>query len=105
MLSDITQSKQAANKLVESQRFLSSLINNLDGVFYRCDWNKNIPITYVTDGVYKITGYKPKDFISQKIAFEKLFIKAHLRYPYTLLRRPSRPCNRGTSMVPLRLRR
>lgn len=75
VISDITQKKLAENKLVESQRFLSSLINNLDGVFYRCDWNNKIPLTYITEGVQKITGYAAKEFIGQKISFQKLFVK------------------------------
>ena len=47
---------------------LDSLINNLPNLFYRVKNDKNWTAEYISEGCYKLTGYKSEEFIkSDKI--------------------------------------
>ena len=60
---NITQHKQAAEALYESQRTLSTLMSNLPGMAYRCrnDWNWTLE--FASEGCFDLTGYYPRDLI------------------------------------------
>ena len=60
-LRDITAWKQAEQKLHESQRTLSTLINNLPGAVYRCKPDERMSIEFITAWCQRITGYAPQD--------------------------------------------
>jgi PAS domain S-box-containing protein len=61
---EIDLRKKRETDLQESQRFLATLITNLPGYVYRVekqpngDWHT----TYISDGVYELTGYPTKAF-------------------------------------------
>lgn len=54
---DVTNNKIIELTLIESQRFLNTLINNLPGFAYRIRNNKSDSLEYISDGIYKLTGY------------------------------------------------
>jgi PAS domain S-box-containing protein len=58
---DITARKETENRLLENQSRMGTLLSNLPGMAYRClniaDW----PMSYVSDGVLKLTGYTPEE--------------------------------------------
>gem|GEM_PF-1257361 len=61
---NVSEKKEA--ELTESQRFLSTLISNLSGYVYRVDKIKNEwEITYMSDGVYDLTGFKPEELMEK----------------------------------------
>ncbi|MFW6129173.1 MAG: PAS domain S-box protein [Candidatus Aminicenantaceae bacterium] len=64
---DITERKQAEIKLRESERKLSTLMSNLQGMVYSCLNDKNWTIKYVSQGGYDLTGYKPEELIDNQI--------------------------------------
>ncbi len=64
---DITVRKQAEMKLRESERKLSTLMSNLQGMVYSCLNDKNWTIKFVSQGVYVLTGYKPEELIDNQI--------------------------------------
>ena len=70
---DIKVEKEA--ELVESQRFLSTLISNLSGYVYRVDKiNNQWKITYMSDGVYDLTGFKPEELMEKDNLYYGLMV-------------------------------
>ena len=55
------------------EKHLLSLLENLPGMAYRCDNNREWKMRYVTVGVYELTGYHADDLIeSRSVAYEDL---------------------------------
>lgn len=59
--------------LQETQRQLTTLIQNLPGIVYRCKSDAEWTMEFVSDKCYQITGYRPSDFINNKtIAYSQI---------------------------------
>lgn len=72
-IADITKRKKAEDALQESQRTLSTLMGNLPGMAYRFSNDVDRSLEFVSDGCYKLTGYKPEEFLhSPKISMSQL---------------------------------
>jgi len=70
---DITQRKANEMALRESERALSTLMNNLPGMAYRCLYDKSWTMLFLSNGCEKLTGYKEEDVIfNKKVAFADL---------------------------------
>lgn len=63
---NITERKQYEHSLRESERTLSTLMNNLPGMAYRCEYDKRWTMRFVSKGFQELTGYNPKDIINNK---------------------------------------
>ena len=64
---DITERKQSADALRESERFLSTLMGNLPGFVIRLEGSP-LEIKYVSDGVREITGFNAEDLVGRPLA-------------------------------------
>ncbi len=64
---DITDQKIAQDNFNEAQRKLSTLINNLSGIAYRCANDSEWTMEYISDGCLELTGYKASEFIKNKV--------------------------------------
>jgi len=74
----ITQRKQVELALRESERQLSSLIENLPGFVYRCRYDENWTMLYLSSQFKTITGYDPDDFIqSRSLTFNDILTPEH----------------------------
>lgn len=63
------------SELVESERRISTLINNLQGIAYRCKNDKDWTMEFISEGIIEITGYTPEDIIeNKKLSFNDLII-------------------------------
>lgn len=60
---DITERKQAEDALRENKRMLETLLSNLPGLAYRCRNDKDWTMEFISDGVFKLTGYTVDDFL------------------------------------------
>lgn len=58
--------------LKEHERVLASMVGNLPGSVYRCNYDKDWTVTYISSACQKITGYPAEDFISNKITFGRI---------------------------------
>ncbi|MCF8236179.1 MAG: sigma 54-interacting transcriptional regulator [Bacteroidales bacterium] len=55
------------NKLVESERRLSTLMTNLPGMAYRCRFDKNWTMEFISKGCQKLTGYFPNELMNNNV--------------------------------------
>ncbi len=64
---DITERKRTEEEMRESNKKLSTIINNLRGVVFRCNYDRDWTMQYISDGIYELAGYLPNEFINNKI--------------------------------------
>jgi PAS domain S-box-containing protein len=69
---ELAARKQMEGTLRDSQRVSSTLISNLPGMVYRCLNDRSWTVTYLSDGCTALTGYPPRDFIENRIAYGRL---------------------------------
>ena len=66
LLEDITARKESEESLQESERSKSVLVSNLPGLAYRCDYDREWTMRFVSDGCFALTGYTPEMLIDNK---------------------------------------
>lgn len=72
---NITERKQYESSLRESERALSTLMNNLPGMAYRCNNDTDRTMKFVSKGCYELTGYRPVDLVEdKKVAYDHLIL-------------------------------
>ncbi|QGY44096.1 PAS domain S-box protein [Maribellus comscasis] len=70
---NITEKKRAERELLESERKLNTLLNNLQGIAYRCKLDKDWTMEFVSDGFEHLTGFSSKDVLwNKKFSFNEL---------------------------------
>lgn len=76
VFSDVTEKYEIQKAIRESQRVLSTLVDNLPGMAYRQAFDKNWTTFFISKSCYNITGYHPEDFINNsKIAFNDIIVE------------------------------
>jgi PAS domain S-box-containing protein len=70
--SDLEHRKKAEQALIENEKQLRNLIENVDGVVFRCQPVFPWKMYYVSNHIYKLTGYPPEEFVSNTIVFGQL---------------------------------
>jgi PAS domain S-box-containing protein len=63
---DITEMTQTQIALKESQRQIKTLLDNLQGMAYRCKNDEYWTMQFISDAVENITGFKASDIIENK---------------------------------------
>ncbi len=67
--------KKIEDVRIESERRLSTLINNLQGIAYRCKNDGNWTMEYMSAGIKEITGYNAEDIINnKKLPYNELIV-------------------------------
>lgn len=67
---DISYRVRSEKVLRENERFLTTLLSNLNGVVYRCTADGNYTMHYLSDAIYSLSGYPKEDILlSSKIRF------------------------------------
>lgn len=70
---DITEKIEAERSLKESERTLSSFMDNLLGMAYRCKIDPDWTMLFVNKGCQELTGYTPDEIIgNNKITFANI---------------------------------
>ncbi len=70
---DITEQKEADQKLHESEQKFRLLAENIPGVVYLCRNDTDYSMVYLNHEVEALTGYTADDFLSGKISFVQLY--------------------------------
>ena len=66
LVQDITERKAIEKALRESERSKSVLLSHLPGLAYRCNYDRNWTMQYVSEGCFKLTGYRPESLLFNK---------------------------------------
>lgn len=64
---DITARKNAEKALLESERSKSVLLSNLPGMAYRCRYDRDRTMEFVSAGCFSLTGYTDKDLLENRV--------------------------------------
>ena len=73
VFSDISEQYAQEEALIESERSKSILLSNIPGIAYRCAFDKDWTMEFISEGIYEISGYKEKDILlNSKISFNQL---------------------------------
>ncbi len=65
--SEIKKSELLAKQLNESRGQLQSLLSNLIGAAYRCYFDENYTMQYISEKIHDISGYPPTDFLNSQV--------------------------------------
>ncbi len=72
VFSDVTEKYSIRYRVEENERFLNSLISNLNGMVYRCVNDGKWSLSYSTLGSNEITGYMPEELIGGDLRYSDL---------------------------------
>lgn len=71
--SERNEQKQTEQKLMESERSKSVLLSNLQGMAYRCKYDRDWTMLFISQGCFELTGYKPESLLyNEEISFNDL---------------------------------
>ena len=72
---DISERIKAEKKLIESERSNSMLLSNLPGMAYRCNYDRDWTMHFVSEGCFELTGYRPESLLQNKeLTFNDLIL-------------------------------
>jgi diguanylate cyclase (GGDEF)-like protein/PAS domain S-box-containing protein len=73
IVQDINEKKNIIESLKESERSKSVLLSHLPGIAYRCKYDREWTMLFLSEGCYKLTGYKPEELVNNKsLSFNQL---------------------------------
>jgi len=73
LIQDITKQKEAEDALAESERSKSVLLSHLPGLAYRCKYDRDWTMQYVSAGCYELTGYAAESLLyNRDLSFNDL---------------------------------
>ncbi|MEI8200246.1 MAG: HD domain-containing phosphohydrolase [Eubacteriales bacterium] len=73
LFSDITERRAENIRLTENERNTSVLLSNMPGLVYRCKYDSDWTLLYVSDGCHSLTGYSAEQLMEDHdISFNDL---------------------------------
>lgn len=71
--SDVTERRLAEQSLARRERQLTTLMDNLPGMAYRCLYDEFWTMKFVSSGCRELTGYRPEELVdNRRVAFAEL---------------------------------
>jgi PAS domain S-box-containing protein len=81
MIENMTERIQAETDMQESERSKAVLLSNLPGMAYRCNYDREWTMQFVSDGCYDLTGYKAESLLHNKeLSFNDLINSDYQEY-------------------------
>ena len=78
---EVSQLANVLTELCESQRSKSVLLENLPGMMYRCNYDPNWTMQYVSKGCLELTGYTPESLLNNRdLSFNDLITPEYREY-------------------------
>lgn len=78
---DITEFQKVMSALRESERSKSVLLSNLQGLAYRCLFDKKRTMKFVSQGCMALIGYPPEDIVDNKtVCFDDIVCEEHREF-------------------------
>ncbi len=73
LIEDISERIRTEEALRESERSKAVLLSHLQGMAYRCSYDMNWTMEFVSDGCYDLTGYQPSSLLyNRDLSFNDL---------------------------------
>jgi diguanylate cyclase (GGDEF)-like protein/PAS domain S-box-containing protein len=70
---DVTEQKSVLADLHESERSRSVLLSHIPGIAYRCDYDKDWTMKFLSEGCKALTGYEPNELINNgRLSYNEL---------------------------------
>ncbi|MEO6666201.1 MAG: PAS domain-containing protein, partial [Nitrospiria bacterium] len=66
-ITDITEHKVAEEQLRAKEARMQTLVDNIPGAVYRCGYDSNWTIDFISDPIQTISGYPASDFINNSV--------------------------------------
>ncbi len=82
LVQDISQRKETEKALAESERSKTVLLSHLPGMAYRCHYDQELTMQYVSAGCNKLTGYAPENLLYNKDLSYSNLITLEYREPF-----------------------
>jgi len=81
IVEDISERIQAEKNLEESERSNAMLLSNLPGMAYRCNYDRDWTMLFVSEGCYELTGYRPESLLlNHEISFNECITPEYREY-------------------------
>ncbi len=78
---DITKQKNNSEALKKSEEQYKTMVANIPGATFRCKVDKKWTMMYISDYIFKISGFKSQDLINnRKLSFSDLILKDDRSY-------------------------
>ena len=78
LIHDITERKAVESALYESERSKSVLLSNLPGMAYRCDYDRDWTMRFVSEGCFPLTGYPAESLLHNRdLTFNDLILPSY----------------------------
>lgn len=75
---DITRRRKSEEDFLESQRSREVLLDNLPGMAYRCNYDKNWTMIFVSKGCFELTGYQPECLLNNReVTFSEVILDSY----------------------------
>ncbi len=73
VMSIITRSSLNSEAMIDSLRILDTLVNNIEGMVYRCKHDRDWTMLFASQGCLNLTGYSPQELIkSTRTSYENI---------------------------------
>ncbi|MBP8640827.1 MAG: PAS domain S-box protein [Oscillospiraceae bacterium] len=84
IIQDINDKKIAEETLHESERSRSMLLANLPGMAYRCKFDENWTMMFISEGCCELTGYKPESLINNReLSYNEIIVPEMREFLWT----------------------
>lgn len=81
LIKDISKQKEIEKSLYDSERSKAVLLDNLPGMAYRCNYDREWTMQFVSRGCFELTGYNSESLLNNKeISFNDLISLKYQEY-------------------------
>ena len=81
MIEKIKRRRIIEKKIKENEKRLAILFSNLPGIAYRCKFDKDFTMEFMSEGTFNITGYTPEEIVNHKlVTFNNMILPEDREY-------------------------
>ena len=99
---DISERRQLDDALLESKRSKTLILSNLLGLVYSCDNDQDWTMTYLSEGCYDLTGYRPGELMGTDISYHELILPEYREPLFAKWRSEPDPSAKSRDEYPIR---
>ena len=74
-ITDLSEQRKLQRNIIEKEQKYRSLIDNMPGVVFRCKFDINWTMLFISPRILELTGYKSEEFTEHCIEFNDLVLK------------------------------